>query len=56
MAKEGFDWIWCELALTISYRSSLMEIVEHEKTLSNATLANHLQNMEWGIFKLKARA
>jgi len=23
MAKEGFDWIWCEHALTIGYRSSL---------------------------------
>ena len=21
MAKEGFDWIWCEHALTVSYRS-----------------------------------
>ena len=28
MAKEGFDWIWCEHALTIGYRSSLMEIVQ----------------------------
>lgn len=28
MAKEGFDWIWCEHALTIGYRSSLVEIVQ----------------------------
>ncbi|MBD2060751.1 DEAD/DEAH box helicase [Funiculus sociatus GB2-A5] len=28
MAKEGFDWIWCEHALTIGYRSSLTEIVQ----------------------------
>jgi hypothetical protein len=28
MAKEGFDWIWCEHALTVGYRSSLMEIVQ----------------------------
>ena len=27
-AKEGFDWIWCEHALTIGYRSSLTEIVQ----------------------------
>jgi superfamily II DNA or RNA helicase len=28
MAKEGFDWIWCEHALTIGYRCSLTEIVQ----------------------------
>lgn len=28
MAKEGFDWIWCEHALTVGYRSSLVEIVQ----------------------------
>jgi hypothetical protein len=28
MAKEGFDWIWCQHALTIGYRSSLTEIVQ----------------------------
>lgn len=28
MAKEGFDWIWCEHSLTIGYRSSLTEIVQ----------------------------
>jgi superfamily II DNA or RNA helicase len=28
MAKEGFDWIWCEQALTVGYRSSLTEIVQ----------------------------
>ncbi len=28
MAKEGFDWVWCEHALTIGYRSSLTEIVQ----------------------------
>ncbi|MFN7595066.1 MAG: DEAD/DEAH box helicase [bacterium] len=28
MAKEGFDWIWCENALTVGYRSSLTEIVQ----------------------------
>lgn len=28
MAKEGFDWPWCEHALTIGYRSSLTEIVQ----------------------------
>ena len=26
MAKEGFDWPWCEHVLTIGYRSSLTEI------------------------------
>jgi hypothetical protein len=28
MAKEGFDWIWCEHALTVGYRNSLTEIVQ----------------------------
>lgn len=28
MAKEGFDWAWCEHALTIGYRGSLTEIVQ----------------------------
>ena len=28
MAKEGFDWIWCDHALTVGYRSSLTEIVQ----------------------------
>ena len=28
MAKEGFDWIWCDHTLTVGYRSSLTEIVQ----------------------------
>ena len=32
MAKEGFDWIWCEHALTVGYRSSLTEIVQIIRT------------------------
>jgi len=28
LAKEGFDWVWCEHALTIGYRPSLTEIVQ----------------------------
>jgi len=28
MAKEGFDWIWCEHALKVGYRASLTEIVQ----------------------------
>jgi len=28
MAKEGFDWPWCEYALTVGYRGSLTEIVQ----------------------------
>ena len=28
MAKEGFDWIWCEHALTVGYRASLTEIMQ----------------------------
>lgn len=28
MAKEGFDWIWCEHALTVGYRNSLTEVVQ----------------------------
>src|SRR4029079_14311532 len=26
--KEGFDWIWCEHALTVGYRARLTEIVQ----------------------------
>lgn len=28
MAKEGFDWIWCEHVLTVGYRASLTEVVQ----------------------------
>jgi hypothetical protein len=28
MAKEGFDWVWCEHALTIGYRNSLVDIIQ----------------------------
>lgn len=28
MAKEGFDWVWCEVALTVGYRSSLTEVIQ----------------------------
>jgi hypothetical protein len=28
MAKEGFDWIWCEHALTVGYRDSLTEVIQ----------------------------
>lgn len=28
MAKEGFDWPWCEVALTVGYRNSLTEVVQ----------------------------
>lgn len=28
MAKEGFDWVWCEHVLTVGYRSSLTEIIQ----------------------------
>ena len=28
MAKEGFDWPYCEHALTIGYRGSLTEIIQ----------------------------
>jgi superfamily II DNA or RNA helicase len=28
MAKEGFDWPWCEYALTVGYRGSLTEVVQ----------------------------
>ena len=28
MAKEGFDWVWCEHALTIGYRRSLTEVIQ----------------------------
>ncbi len=28
MAKEGFDWVFCEHALTVGYRASLREVVQ----------------------------
>ncbi len=28
MAKEGFDWIWCEHVLTVGYRASLTEVIQ----------------------------
>ena len=28
MAKEGFDWIWCEHSLTVGYRASLTEVIQ----------------------------
>lgn len=28
MAKEGFDWPYCEHALTVGYRGSLTEIIQ----------------------------
>ena len=28
MAKEGFDWTFCEHALTVGYRSSLTEVIQ----------------------------
>ena len=28
MAKEGFDWPFCETALTVGYRGSLTEIIQ----------------------------
>lgn len=28
LAKEGFDWPWCEHALTVGYRGSLTEVIQ----------------------------
>lgn len=28
MAKEGFDWPWCQHALTVGYRGSLTEVIQ----------------------------
>lgn len=28
MAKEGFDWIWCDHVLTVGYRNSMTEVVQ----------------------------
>jgi len=28
MAKEGFDWIWCEHVLTVGYRNSMTEVIQ----------------------------
>ena len=39
MAKEGFDWIWCEHALTVGYRASLTEIVQPDAAAEAVTEA-----------------
>ncbi len=31
MAKEGFDWPYCEHALTVGYRASLTEIIQNRR-------------------------
>lgn len=28
LAKEGFDWVWCEHALTVGYRGSMTEVIQ----------------------------
>jgi hypothetical protein len=28
MAKEGFDWIWCEHVLAVGYRNSMTEVIQ----------------------------
>jgi len=28
MAKEGFDWVWCEHVLTVGYRNSMTEVIQ----------------------------
>jgi len=38
MAKEGFDWPYCEHALTVGYRSSLTEIIQ---IIGRATRDSH---------------
>ena len=41
MAKEGFDWPFCEHALTIGYRGSLTEIIQ---IIGRATRDSHNKN------------
>lgn len=44
MAKEGFDWPYCEQALTIGYRGSLTEIVQIiGRTTRDAVGKSHAQ-------------
>jgi hypothetical protein len=40
LAKEGFDWIWCEHALTVGYRTSLTEIIQIIDAVRAATGSN----------------
>ena len=42
MAKEGFDWIWCEHALTVGYRASLTEVVQ---IIGRATRYEHFKEV-----------
>jgi hypothetical protein len=42
MAKEGFDWVWCEHVLTIGYRSSMTEVIQIiGRTTRDAPGKNH---------------
>lgn len=44
VAKEGFDWIWCEHALTVGYRASLTEIVQ---IIGRAKRADRMKMIWW---------
>ena len=44
MAKEGFDWPYCEHALTVGYRGSLTEIIQIiGRTTRDSANKNHAQ-------------
>ena len=44
MAKEGFDWSYCEHALTVGYRGSLTEIIQ---IIGRCTRDNRRRQPKW---------
>ncbi|MEM7671659.1 MAG: DEAD/DEAH box helicase, partial [Pseudomonadota bacterium] len=57
MAKEGFDWPWCEHALTIGYRNSLTEIVQIiGRATRDAPGKPHAQFNQYWKLNMKFRA
>ena len=43
MAKEGFDWVYCEHVLTIGYRGSMTEVIQIIITIDGASLSPECQ-------------
>jgi superfamily II DNA or RNA helicase len=50
MAKEGFDWPYCEHALTVGYRSSLTEIIQIiGRCTRDSANKTHAQFTNWQV-------
>nr|WP_213033407.1 hypothetical protein [Acinetobacter baumannii] len=55
MAKEGFDWQFCEHALTIGYRGSLTEIVQIVDVVHEIAQTNHMRSLPILLLNLMHR-